>query len=135
MKKTLITAIMFGTLSTQAFAWGLGDIGAKVLQGAVTGAVTGKNSDAIKQDATQTTAEEVNKQAQENANAVDPNSLEGAATNIAADAAKNAATEALAKTGIPGAAVIGGAAGSLVKGFGGMFKKKPAEPQAEQESK
>ena len=78
-----------------------------MLQGAVTGAVSGKNSDAIKQDATQNATDEVSRQADENAqaNAVDPNTLEGAATNI------------------------GGAAGSLVKGFGGMFKKKQAEPQ------
>lgn len=137
MKKTLITAIVFGTLSTQAAAWGLSDIGAKVLQSTVTNAVSGQSSDTIKKDATQTAADEVNKQAQQNAdaNAVDPNTLEGAATNIAADAATNAASEALSKSGVPGAAAIGGAAGSLVKGFGGMFKKKTAEPQPEQTSK
>jgi hypothetical protein len=95
MKHKLIIVAVCGILSSQAGAWGLGDIGGKVLQGAVTGAISGKSSDAIKQDATQTTAQEVNQQAQQNAdaNAVDPNTLEGA------------------------------------------FKKKPAEPQAEQSSK
>ena len=53
MKNTLIIAAVCGVLSSQAGAWGLGDLGGKVLQGAVTGAVSGKNSDAIKQDATQ----------------------------------------------------------------------------------
>ena len=131
MKNTLIIAAVCGVLSSQAGAWGLGDLGGKVLQGAVTGAVSGKNSDAIKQDATQNATDEVSRQADENAqaNAVDPNTLEGAATNIAADAASQTATNALSKTGIPGAAAIGAAAGSIVKGFGGMFKKKQAEPQ------
>lgn len=128
MKKILIIAAICTTVSTQASAWGLGDIGAKVLQNTVTNAVSGQNSDTIKKDATQTAADEINQQAQQNADAnqVDPNTLEGAATNIAADAASNAASEALSKSGIPGAAAIGGAAGSLVKGFGGMFKKKQA---------
>lgn len=128
MKHLFFVAALYATLSTQANAWGLGDIGAKVLQSTVNNAVNGKNSETIKNDAAQTAADEVNQQAQANAdaNAVDPNTLEGAATNIAADAASNAASDALSKSGVPGAAVIGGAAGSLVKGFGGMFKKKQA---------
>lgn len=132
MKHSLIIATICALCSGQASAWGLGDIGAKVLQNTVNNAVSGQNSDTIKKDATQTAADEANKQAQANAeaNPVDPNTLEGAATNIAADAASNAASDALAKSGVPGAAAIGGAAGSLVKGFGGMFKKKPAEEPA-----
>ncbi len=132
MKHNLIIAAICALCSGQASAWGLGDIGGKVLQGAVTGAVSGDNSQVIKQQAVQTTAEEVNAQAQQNAqaNQVDPNTLEGAATNMAADATSQATANALAKSGVPGAAAIGGAAGSLVKGFGGMFKKKPAEQPA-----
>lgn len=103
MKHLFFVAALCATLSTQANAWGLGDIGAKVLQSTVNNAVNGKNSETIKNDAAQTAADEVNQQAQANAdaNAVDPNTLEGAATNIAADAASNAASDALSKSGVP----------------------------------
>ena len=102
-------------------AWGLGEIGGKLLQKGVESAVTGKapqNTPTVQQEVINQTL-----QSTDAANAQDPNSVEGVATNVASDVATNAATNALQNSGVPGAAAIGGVAGGLVKGFGGCLRK------------
>lgn len=125
MQRVLCLGLVAMLSTSQAMAWGLGEIGGKLLQKGVESAVTGK--------APQNQQEVINQtlEATDAANAQNPNTVEGVATNVASDAASNAATNALQNSGVPGAAAIGGVAGGLVKGFGGMFKKKPvAEEQA-----
>lgn len=140
MKRFLFVAVISTLSANQAMAWGLSEIGGKLLQkgveGAVTSTVNGGNAQQTQQQSTQNVQQETVSQAQQGAESlnaqsqIDPNSAQGVATNIASDAASQATTNALQHSGIPGAGVVGGVAGSLVKGFGGMFKKKPAEQQA-----
>jgi hypothetical protein len=137
MKRILLVAVVATLSTSQAMAWGLGDIGGKLLQkgveGAVNSSVNGGNSKEVQYDTTQNVQQEAVNQAQQGADTlnaqgqVDPNSVQGVATNIASDAASQATTNALQNTGIPGAGAVGNVAGGLVKGFGSMFKKKPAE--------
>jgi hypothetical protein len=128
MKRVFSIGLVAMLSTSQAMAWGLGEIGGKLLQKGVESAVTGKAP-----QTTPTVQQEVINQTLQStdaANAQNPNSVEGVATNVASDVASNAATNALQNSGVPGAAAIGGVAGGLVKGFGGMFKKKPVEEQA-----
>ncbi len=139
MKRFLLVAVITTLSTSQAMAWGLGDIGGKLLQkgveGAVTSTVNGDNTKQTQQQSTQNVQQEAVNQAQQGADSlnaqgqVDPNSAQGVATNIASDTASQATANALQHSGIPGAGVVGGVAGGLVKVFGGMFKKKPAEQQ------
>lgn len=137
MKKIVAVALVATLSASQAMAWGLSEIGGKLLQkgveGAVNSSVNGGNTKQAQQQGTQNVQQEAVNQAQIGADTLnangnqDPNSVEGVATNIASDAASQAATNALQNSGIPGAGAVGNVAGSLVKGFGGMFKKKPVE--------
>lgn len=141
--KHLIVAAALALASTQAAAWGLGDIGGQILrkgaESAANSAVNGGNKQQNQQQAVQGMANAAEGEAVDasanlnNANPSEPATVGGVATGIASDAASQAASNAMAKSGIPGAGVAGNVAGGLVKGLGGMFKKKPAEaaPQPE----
>lgn len=117
MKKILWIGLASVLASSQASAWGLGDIGGQLLKKGAETAVTNTVSKP------QTPPAE--------AGAADPNSAGNIATQAAAGVASDAAADAMAKSGVPGGAVAGKRAGGLVKGIGGMFKKKaPADATA-----
>lgn len=116
MQRILLASALLMTVIGQAHAWGLSEIGGKLLQ---KGVETTVNS-AVNADKPQPTAQ---------TGEAAPTTVDGVATTIAADTASQAATDAMSKSGIPGAGVAGSVAGGLVKGFGGMFKKKSAEEQ------
>ncbi|HEX5277837.1 MAG TPA: hypothetical protein VFW42_09235 [Fluviicoccus sp.] len=134
MKRWLLAALIAGTASSQAMAWGLGDIGGQMLrkgaENAVGSAVNGGSKQQTQQQAVQGMTQAAEGQTAPAAE-TEPATAGGVATGIASDAASQAATNAMAKSGIPGAGVAGNVAGGLVKGLGGMFKKKP-QPAAEQ---
>lgn len=115
MKRWILAALITGAASSQALAWGLGDIGGQILRkGAETTVTNAVNGGTKAPAATGTPSEAA------------PATTGGVVTEAASDAASQATTNALAKSGVPGAGVAGNVAGGLVKGLGGMFKKKPA---------
>ena len=111
MKRVFSIGLVAMLSTSQAMAWGLGEIGGKLLQKGVESAVTGKapqNTPTVQQEVINQTL-----QSTDAANAQNPNSVEGVATNVASDVASNAATNALQNSGVPGAAAIGGVAGRV----------------------
>lgn len=143
MNRMLITAALAALLSTEASAWGLGDIGGQILrkgaESAVSSAVNGGSKQQNQQQAVQGMSQSAEGQATDAAATLNnqqpqpDNTVGGVATGVAANVASDAASNAMARSGIPGAAVAGNVAGGLVKGVGGLFKKKPqpaAQPEA-----
>lgn len=127
MKLLFPAIVVIALTSTQAMAWGLGDIGGQLLkkgaESAVSGAVHGDNKQQTQQQREQAAAAL-------NGQTAEPAAADGVVTGIASDAASQAASNAMANSGIPGSAVVGNVAGGLVKGFGGLFKKKPVPAAA-----